>query len=74
MYTYDHAPVCNICKVDIAEAAAALAATEPLISSTKVSVPLTDLNKNSVDSLTAALTTELSRKRRYAEEISAEQE
>ena len=67
MYPFDHAPVWRVNKVDIAAAAAALAAAEPLTSPTKSSAPLIELKTNTVDALTTSLVTELASKRRNEE-------
>ena len=73
MCPFDHDPVWRVYKVYIKASAAALAAAEPLASTTKSSAPLTDLNKNSVDTLTTTIKTELYHKHRRAEATSAAQ-
>ena len=67
MYPCDHAPFCRVRKVYITASAAALAATEPIISPTKSFEILTEMNINDVDALTTDLSTELARKRIRAE-------
>ena len=74
LYTFDRALFWRVRKVDIKASAAAFSAAEPLISPTKLSAPLIDLNANAVDALTAALATELARKHRRAGAVCAAQE
>ena len=71
MYHFERATVWRVLKVDIKAYAAALAVAEPLTSATKLSVPLIDLNANSVDALTTNLATEFTHKRRRAEATSS---
>ena len=73
MYTFDHTPFCNVCKLDIAAAVEALAEAEPLTFPTTSYVPLTELNTNYLDALTTDLATELARKRRHEEAASVAQ-
>ena len=73
VYIFDRVSVWHLNKVDIAAAAASLAADEPLSLPIKLSAPLTYLNVNSVDALTTALATVLARKPRLTESTSVSQ-
>ena len=61
MYPFERATVWRVCKVETKESYAPLAAVEPLKTPTKPSAPLKDLNENTVNALTTALATELTR-------------
>ena len=67
VYNFYRYPFWCVHKLDIKSSAAALAAAGPLISPTKSSAPLIELNANAVDALTTDIATELSNKRRRAE-------
>ena len=71
VYNFDRTPVWYKHKLDIKVYAAALATSEPLTLTTESSVPLVELNLNSVDTLTTALSPELSRKRRPVDATSS---
>ena len=72
MYTFDHTPFWNVCKLDIAAAVEALAEAEPLTFLTKFSASLKELNKNDVDALNTAIVTEVTRNHRCAETTSSQ--
>ena len=67
MYPSDHASVWRVRKVYIKASASAVAVAEPLTLPIKLSAPLTELNKNSLDTLTTSLVTKLYCKHIFAE-------
>ena len=72
MYPFDYSPVWNVYKKDIVADSAALDVAEPLTFLTKLSAPLTEMNKNAVDALNTAIVTEVTRNHRCAETTSSQ--